>query len=55
MEGEFELSKSIEYNFHTDSNQGFDMKEFLPQTKHKYHLTNKNVRFMKSVVEFKKR
>ena len=34
LEGEFEVSKVVHYKYRHDQEPVFDMKEFLPQTKH---------------------
>lgn len=46
LEGEFELSKKVEYVNDRPGGKTFDYKEFLPQTKHKYQTNQKNKRFM---------
>lgn len=55
LEGEFELSKVVHYKYKHDQEPVFDMKEFLPQTKHNYQYNVKNPRFINSVVNFKNR
>ena len=51
-EGEFELTKTIEYVTEKEQfRRQFDMRELLPHTKHKY-LSNKSSRFVKSVENF---
>jgi len=51
-DGEFELFKTVEYVDPQFKERKFDLKEFLPHTKH--HFQNeKNKRFIQSVEAFK--
>ena len=50
LEGEFEIIKTVQYPF---GQKKFDLKEFLPQTKHNYDKNLKSNLFMKNVENFK--
>ena len=54
LKGEFELQKTVQFLDPNEKNH-FDLKEFLPQTKHKYEKNQKHQRFMQSVAHFKHR
>ena len=55
LKGEFELQKTVHYVDPNNNSKEFDLKEFLPQTKHKYEKNQKHQRFMQSVAHFKHR
>ena len=55
LKGEFELQKTVHFVDPNNSSKEFDLREFLPQTKHKYEKNMKHKRFMQSVTNFKHR